>query len=66
VNSIPLTPTRKRAAAAAVVRRAGVLPPESCMLAAEIVDGCSAAILRAAGCTDSQALEALAALWADR
>jgi hypothetical protein len=64
--SIPLTPTRKRAAAAAVIRRATALPPECSMLAAEVLDSTASAVLRSCGVSDGQALEALAALWDDR
>lgn len=61
--SLPLTALTRRADAAAVVRRGSALPAACAMMAAELVDALSAAVLRTAGCTDEQAREALAALW---
>ncbi len=65
MSNIPLTPTSRRTAAAAIVRRAA-LPAVSALLVAEILDGTAAAVLRAAGLDDDTARRVLDALWGIR
>ena len=60
---IPLTPSGRRAQAAATLHTATALPELTCVALADALDAICAALLRSAGCDDDAARAVLGDLW---
>ena len=60
---IPLSPSARRAVAAAMLGTATALPPLACSLIADSLDAASWSVLATVGATPAEARQILASLW---